>query len=161
MPRNSGLVHNLEIARAKLSFPAQSKKSVFEQIFFFHYYLSLPERLEIFFGFGLIALLTYSYNIWKPARGLRTGAFICSLLSAIIFLSLLYSQYFTPVEAVLVQSSSLYQNAGTDYAKVTEKPILSGSKVQVLNILNNGAWLKILTPDGTLGFVPNKAVRII
>jgi hypothetical protein len=83
---------------------------------------------------------------------------VCYLL---FLMSLLYSRYVEALEGVLVKSTFLYRDKGKEYAKVLDHPSSTGLKVQILDVQANGTWLKILTPDGTLGYVPAESIRLI
>ncbi len=161
MPRNEKAQHNLKVTLDKLGIVEKKEESIFGKIFFFNHYFSLPEKLQMLFAFSLIALFFASSYIWQQLKWMRQLAIAAALVVFIIFLSLGYYLYIEPIEAVIIKSSPLYRDAGFQYAKVTEEPILSGKKVEVLDVLYEGEWLKIFTPDGKLGYVPSQAIRII
>lgn len=161
MPRNGKVDGNLALARNKLSLPNDSNSSAFASVFFFHYYLSLPEQLQLLFLFILAALLFYSISLWTNLRGIKTCIAISLFLLTIMLLSVGYTRYISPVEAVLVKSSDLYRDAGTEYAKVGERPLAGGTVVQVLEVRPDGKWFKILSPKGDLGYAPQEAIRLV
>ncbi|MBA3815138.1 MAG: hypothetical protein H0X29_01180 [Parachlamydiaceae bacterium] len=162
MPRNEKVISNLGIAQEKLSIEKTNNKSTaFSKVFFFYTYLSLPERLQVFFLFSLLAFVLTSAVLWFSNSWLKRAMWISLLLLGISVLSLAYSQYFEPVRAVLVQASDLYRDGGTEYAKVGEAPLEAGTEVEVISSLPNGKWLKIVTPKGDPGFVPGETIRIL
>jgi tetratricopeptide (TPR) repeat protein len=161
MPRSKKVADNLEIALKKLRISPKEKKSVFNKIFFFHTDLSLPERLRAFFILSLFGILFSSLYIWKNKQWLKRGAILAAILSGVVLCSLGYSHYIAATEGVMVKSSALYRDAGPQYAKVVEEPILSGVKVEILDTAEGGKWLKIFTPEGILGYVPQESIRII
>ena len=161
MPQNPKIIHNLKIAQEKLGIVQPEKEPTFKRLFFFHYYYSLPQRLQFFSFFAFVALLFASINIWAPSKWWKRMISLFTLLSCIILLSLGYTHYLQSVEGVLVHSTSLYRDAGEQYAKVIEEPILSGLKVEVYDVLKDGKWLKITTPDGDLGYISHNAIRLI
>lgn len=161
MPRSEDVQQNLKQALMKLGNYYAPQESVFKKIFFFHNYLSLPERLQLFFVMALATLALSSAYIWSRRRILKGFIALAGFICLIFFISVCYSRYFEPVEGVVVQAVSLYRDAGTQYAKVKKEPVLAGTKVEVLAVLKEGKWLKILTPDGTLGYLPANSTRVI
>jgi tetratricopeptide (TPR) repeat protein len=161
MPRNEKVTSNLAIAQAKLSIEKTTSKSAFSNVFFFYSYLSLPERLQVFFCLCLLAFCFSSAAIWIANTWLRRIMWISLFFMGIVLLSIAYTQYFSPLNAVLVQSSDLYRDAGRQYAKVGETPVPAGIQVEVIDTLSNGKWLKIVTPTGDIGFIPNEVIRIL
>lgn len=162
MPREVKVAQNLKSALNKLSLSNESKQNVFDQIFFFHHYLSLPERLQLFFLFALVALFFASWKIWLKKRWINFILFVSLLFASLMLLSVSYTRYLTPLEGVIVRSTNLYRDAGVQYAKATDQPIPSGTKVEVKDVLlRNGKWLKIATPEGQFGYVPNDSIVII
>jgi hypothetical protein len=78
-----------------------------------------------------------------------------------MLLSLTYSYYVSPLEAVMMRPSALYRDAGEQYAKALDQPISSGLKVLVLDERGEGKWVKIQTSQGNIGFVPSDALKIL
>ena len=162
MPRDNKAERNLKIALDKLSLKEQVDKSVFDRVFFLYHYLSLPERLQLFFVFAFLTFVFASILIWLRSRWIKTLLILCVIMAGIMLISIGYTRYLSPLEGVIVTSTNIYRDAGTQYAKVTEQPIPSGTKVEVKEIIpRNGKWLKILTPDGEFGYIPNNAIVII
>jgi tetratricopeptide (TPR) repeat protein len=162
-PRSEDVQQNLKQTLKKLGIKNPPQESVFKRIFFFHSYFSLPERLEAFFILGLITWILGSIFIWTGyrLRWLKGLMALTATLSILFLLSSFYTHYVEPLEGVIVNPSVLYRDAGTQYAKVQEDPVGAGIKVEVLSVLQEGQWVKILTPDGVLGFVPADSIRII
>ena len=160
-PRDVRVQHNLEVALQKAKVATKPETSVFQQIFAWHFWLSQPERLQLFsiLTFLLFALL--SVQFWKPHPTVKSVLIFTAIAWACVMGSLLYSRFVEPIEGVLVRATSLYRDAGLQFAKVQENPILGGSKVEVLDTVKNGEWVWIKTPEGTLGYVPSEAIRVI
>lgn len=161
MPRRDVVERNLSTALNKLGISAAEKETVFRNIFFFHFYLSVPERLQLFTLFSILAFLLFSLFIWSRKEVFKMIGNIAVFASLLFFMSFLFSYYLSPIEAVIVKSSALYRDSGFQFAKVQEEPILSGKKVEVLDVIDNGSWLKVRLQGGELGYVPQEAVRII
>lgn len=161
-PRDEKVTSNLAIAQEKLSLEkTDHSTNAFSKVFFFHSYFSLPERLQVFFFLSLLAFGLTSAVLWFPNPWLKRGMWISLLLAGIFLSSIAYTQYFSPVRAVLVQSSDLYRDAGTQYAKVGEAPLPAGIQVEVVDSLPDGKWLKIVTPQGDPGFVSHEVIRLL
>ncbi|MCE5316829.1 MAG: hypothetical protein LLG04_05640 [Parachlamydia sp.] len=147
-------MHNLKLAVAPptpLSWKALASTS----------FLSLPERLNLFFWSILILFVLASLYIWRRSRWLKPLIGIAAAASLVMLCSLFYSQYIAPQEAVLIKPSILYRDAGFQYAKVIPEPLQAGLKVEVVSVRESGVWLKILSPDGSLGYVPGEAIKLL
>lgn len=160
-PREANVKSNLDTTNRKLGVAPVSDDSVFRKVLFWHYDFSLPERLQAFFVSIVLLLIAASAYVWSPKAWIKTAIFILSLISLVLLVSVFHSRYIANVEGVLIKATPLYRDAGTQYAKVSPEPLTPGSKVDVLDIVQNGTWLKINTPDGTLGYVPYDAARLL
>lgn len=162
MPRSEQTVQNLKLALSKIGLPPPSSRdSPFSNIFFFHVYFSLPERMQFFAVAACMTLIFASLYIWLEWKKLKLLIGAALIISIVFFCSICYSKYLAPAEAVVIQASSLYRDAGDQYAKVQKDPVQSGTKVEVLAVQRNGAWLKVLTSDGMLGYLPQKNLRLL
>lgn len=158
-PRDNKTISNLATTLDKLGLNRPTTGFKLDNIFFFHSYLSLPERLTLFFFFSLLAFLFLSLIVWHRRRLLQSLAILFGISALILLGSIFYSQFISPMEAIVVKPAFLYRDAGDQYAKVAEKPLTAGEKIQVLDL--KGEWLKVLTPSGELGFIKSNSLRII
>lgn len=163
MPRSEKVAQNLKLALSKAGLPlsSPSSDSVFSTLFVFHYFLSLPERFQVFAASALFAILLASLFVWLQWRIFKILTGILLLISIVFFFSICYSKYLEPTEAVVIQFSNLYRDAGDQYAKAQNEPVPAGAKVEVLAIQKRGVWVKVLTQDGTLGYLPQKSLRLL
>lgn len=161
MPREEKVQQNLEITQDKLNLAKPAPANAFSNVFFFHSRLSLPERLQLFFGLSLFTLLFTSAFLWLNNRWIKNGIFLSLALTACMLLSLGYSRYISPIEAVIVRSTDLYRDAGKQYARANEQPLPAGSQVEVLDSQINGKWFKVRLANNDLGFIPDDAVRLV
>lgn len=160
-PRDERIRLNLQQALSKLNLPVNNDTLAFESLLFIHTKLSIPERIQIFTLFTLLAFVSFSLFIWTSGRLWRDLGFILTVLIVMMSGSLAYTYYIAPLEGVIIRSSLLYRDAGTQYAPVSEEPAPSGQKVKILDIADNGNWLKVQIPAGTVGFIPGDALRLI
>ncbi|MCB1112783.1 MAG: hypothetical protein H7A37_06105 [Chlamydiales bacterium] len=160
-PENVKAHNNLDVVLRKLNIKQEEHRSAFEPIFFFHYYFPLPVRLQIFSLLGVVTIILGSLYVWVRSNRLRAAALFFAVLWTIMTISLLYSRYIEPIDGIMVKASYLYRDAGNQYAAVTNEPIRSGTKVQVLGTLRDGTWFKVETSDGTIGYVSYEALRVI
>lgn len=161
MPHNESVVDHLNQALKELSLPPTSPSSIFEKVFFFHNYLSLPRRLQIFYGYNLFFLILLSVYVWWRPRFLVTSILIGAACWMTLLFSLGYERYISPIEGVLIESTLLYRDASSQQGVASDQPVWSGSKLKILEVLYDGYWLKVITPSGDLGYVPSNAIRLI
>lgn len=161
LPRDHVVDANLAAAQTKLNIAAKADKNAFSRLLFFHFYLSKPERLQLFFIFSAAVLICFVAYLWVPKRVLRILTILFLSVAILFSLSLAYSYYFSDVEAVMIHSSILRRDAGVQYAKVTTQPIPAGTKVDVLELYPDRNWFKIATPSREVGYVPQDSLRII
>lgn len=160
-PRDEKVKAHIALTQKKLGLPSVEEHTPFDWLLFFHDRLALPERIELFFALALLFFVLVSCYLWLSRRWLYVAACAVMGTSLPVILSLAYSYYLSPLEAVVVKSSLLYRDAGFYYAKVSQEPLLSGLKVKVLEVTVAGKWLKVKTNDGTVGYLPEESVRLI
>jgi tetratricopeptide (TPR) repeat protein len=160
-PRDEKVQTHLALTQKKLGITPSSEAYAFDWLFFFHHRLSLPERLQLLFALALLTFALVSCYIWVRRPWIYALMVMALIATAPFCLSVAYSHALNPIEGVLVQSSLLYRDAGLHYAKVKPDPLLAGGRVKVLDVTKAGKWLKIQTHDGTVGYVPQEALRII
>lgn len=161
MPRDEEIISQLKSTLKKLHMDTPTEDSVFKKVFFFHTYLSLPERLQIlsfciFAGLGLASLY-----IWKKFQFMKSLIALVILAGMIFFISVIYTKYFEPLEGVIVQASMLYRETHLKPPFIDAQPLLEGSKIEILDVLEEGRWLKIRTSKGLIGFIPSESTRLI
>lgn len=161
MPRDGNVSYNLSVAQQKLDLPTSNSTDPFSSVFFFHTYLSLPERLQLFSFLVISLLVFYSIYIWYSSKILKGILIVIAVPALILLGSLGYSRYFSPINAVVVRSVDLRRDAGFQYAKIGEQPIAAGTDVRVQGTAAEGAWLKILVAPDSFGYVPKETLRVV
>ena len=136
-------------------------KCCFCLLLFLHYKLSHNEKaltvlLLLFAAFALL-----SVNLWLPQSVLKKVACIALWVALIFFTSIIWADYFTLPEAVVVRPVALRRDAGDQYAPVVGTPVLPGTKLQVLSIPADGNWLKVRSNTSEDGYISKEYARII
>jgi tetratricopeptide (TPR) repeat protein len=159
MPRNEVVTKNLSLARQKLGLK-ESENHPFWEVFLLKN-LSLPERLQIFSVLALLVLFLFSMWIWTKEKKIwYVGMFfLIPLLLILINLGICY--YLLPTEAVLIRAVEIRRDAGQQFAKVGDQPILGGTVLEILETSSDGRWLKVREPGGQFGYVPAETTKII
>lgn len=160
MPREEKVRRNLALAREKLALSQPSPKGLLDA-WFAHPYFSLPERLQAFLIVGVIAFVCCSGWVWGTGRWWQRASFLALAILALLAIYLGVVYYLVPVEAVLVRPVELRRDAGVAFAKVGDQPVPAGTMVEVLGTSLDGSWLKISVPDGSFGYAPSEALRLI
>ncbi len=107
----------------------------------------------------ILALL--SAYIWKEKIVFKQLAFLCIILFTIILTSVLFNRNIRPIEAIVVRPSLVYCDRGKEFAHVSEDPMRTGSKVEVIEMTDDANWMKISTQEGIKGYIPADCIRII
>ncbi len=161
MPREDKPLFNLGLTLDKLQQPRPPAPTIWEKIFLVRTYLSIPEAIQLFALITFIVFALATFMIWYPKRFLKPlMVLFCGIL---LFLgaALTYQKYIAPLNAVVVKATPVYRDAGTQFSQVQNDPLPAGVKVEILQIMPDGNWIKILLPQGAIGFVPMESLRII
>lgn len=159
-PGNADIIHNLNVGLTKLQLPSVQEPSWFHRVLMLGGF-SLPHRLQMFAITTILTIIALSLFFWFKDRRAFNASVILGILTLYLFLNTAYESYLVPVEGVVVSASSLYRDAGEQYAKVSEDYLSPGLKVEVLDQREKGRWLKILTPAGQLGYVASDSLRLL
>jgi len=161
-PQNKRLINKLNAAQAKLSLEfSNAEKPPYWRIALLDPFLAQSQRLQLFFWLALIALALGILTIWWPNFVVKKVFFVSLGLSLLILVNYYAVFYLSPIEGIVVSSSGLYREPDNKVSQLTPAPIAEGTKVRVIDASNHGFWLKIIDPDGQLGYLPSKAVRLI
>lgn len=158
MPRNENVEHNLKQALKQAGFADSPKATLKEKVLV---YFSLPERLQMILVLLTLSFILVSLSIWLNLPWLKKLVAPLAVLLVLLLASVFYTQFIDPSEGVILKGASLHRDAGTHYAKVTEDPLKPGLKVEVLTITHGGRWIKIITPEGSVGFVHYENVKLL
>ncbi|HEV8051485.1 MAG TPA: tetratricopeptide repeat protein, partial [Parachlamydiaceae bacterium] len=143
MPRSEAVKRNLMQAQKKSELNVEENRRLFD-VLLGKTFLSLPERLQLFFVLAVLTLIFISGWFWTRNPWLSKAAVFCLIPASIALLNLVATYYFSPVDAILIRSEELRRDAGREFATVGDKPIPGGSSLEVINTVPNGRWLKVL-----------------
>lgn len=160
-PWNDDAWNNLQVAYSKLNLPVQKSHRWLDVVFSPELGMSEPERFQLLFGTALAALIFGSFFIWKEIHAFKKYALLAALACMLLLISLGISIFFKPTEAIVLRPTLLYRDAGKQYAGVQEAPLAEGEKLQVLEMVDDGQWVKVRTSNGVQGFVPVEKVGVI
>jgi tetratricopeptide (TPR) repeat protein len=116
---------------------------------------------QLLFWSILFTLIILSVSIWNISSKLRYAALFSTMIIFLLLGNIVISYYLTPIEGIIVSSTGLYRAPSLGQPQLLEEPLLAGSKVQILQAISNGQWIKITLPSGLVGYVPFENMRII
>jgi tetratricopeptide (TPR) repeat protein len=159
MPRSLFVKENLTQAWEKAGISEMRKAHLLDGLLF--KFLSLPEKLQLFFGLSLLSFLFISAWLWLKKKWLAKVSKFFLIITAVILLNLAIIHYFSPIEAVLIHAVELRRDAGMEFAKVGDKPIPGGTEIEVVGYAYNEKWLQVIAPNGDFGYIPITSVKLI
>lgn len=160
LPREEMVLHNLQIALKKAG-QKEQEVSFFDRILFFHTYLSNYEKKVALVGFLFFSFILSSFALWFSVKIFKRLG-ICGLfVSVVLILSLMWSYLFSPLVAIVISPATLLRGPGQYYAPTQKEPLLSGQRLEVIDITEGGSWLKVRLPSGTVGYVGAKDARVV
>lgn len=160
-PHRAALHTALESAQMTLGIEPGISRPWSERLLSFDDRLSLQKRASLFFWFTAAAIAAASWWIWKRTSLAMQIAKAFCIVAAVLFLNLLLSYYRSPIEAILVSPTGLYRGPDNEQPQLLEKPMFAGNALEVVDVESEGRWLKVKTADGTIGYIPFQAARLI
>lgn len=151
-PRNVNMQKFLNDELKKLNLPEEK---------FMPFQIGRSEGFALLFVLLMALFLLMTLWIWKGQRLALWLAYPCAALAGSLTLFLLYWAYFAPLEGVLVRPTLLYREPQAGSGWVMEQPLPAGLKVEALDERNEGRWLKIREPEGKVGYVQQKSIRLL
>lgn len=155
-PRNEDIQNNLQIALKKQDIVQPVQKETY-----FRNIMAIPHRIQILVLIFLLFFGCNSLYIWLKINWLKKASTLFGVLAAAVICSVIWSYFFVPLEGIIVKSSVLTRGPGKQFLQVQEEPVPSGSRVEVLDVTNDGTWLKIKKSDGVVGYVSHDKIRLI
>lgn len=160
LPRDEKIAHNIQVALTKTGLQESSTDGGFA-LFSFLDRFSFYEKELFCVAFLVAAFIFASLALWIRIQTFTQLAVVSFVLSMVCVISLLWTLFLSPIEAVIVQPGVLFAGPGRQYVVAVKKPMVPGLKVRVDEIVDNGAWLKIVLPTGETGYIPKEQGHII
>lgn len=159
-PRNEMISNNLQIALNKANIAQEAPSFLQRYLLFFHYKMSHNEKAVTILIFLLVSFSLLSVHLWIPQLVLKKVAIYLLWVTGLLLCSLVWVDYLSSPEAVVVRASAIRRDAGEQYAAIG-KPALAGTKVTVLSVDNQGQWMRVRLPSGEEGYLSKEFARII
>lgn len=160
-PRNEAVLTNLQLALQKAGNANQAPNFVDAYLLYFHYKISHNEKALFVLIMMFLAFIIWSVHIWQPQAFLPKVASICLWLGLLMALSLVWADFFSNPEAIVVKPTALKRDAGEEYASINAPPALAGTKVTVLSVKPDGNWMRVRLPSGEVGYISKEYARLI
>lgn len=157
-PREAKIESLLHKSLGKIGLPVEQSAG-YHTLLPIHF--SVPERIQLFSCVCFLMFIAFSFYLWSDRIFWRHVGVLFSVGTGVLLLSLAYSYYLSPIEGVIVRSTVLYRDAGTQYAPVSDTPEVSGQKVEIIDSRQRGKWLKVETPGGAVGYLASDRIRMI
>ncbi len=161
LPRDDRVSFHLALAQAQQGLSIGAPQVWKQRLLFWHYRLNQAERIQIFAALTLLVFLVLSLTLWYATKLLKRITMVVMVAWTAVLLSLLYFFYLAPVDGVIVKAFGLYHGPREDYALVSDEPFIPGTQVRIQNVVDDGTWLKVIAPNGKVGYVPSDVIRII
>jgi|GEM_PF-1957086 len=161
-PRDDNVAQHLAMAEKKaLLEENQPQPEPFKRLFWFYNNFSLPERLELFFYFSLLAIVTISLSVWRPNALANYLSVLFSVLAIVYMCTLMWDYTFSPTEGILTASTPFHKGPGKEFAKLSDEPEKAGKKVLILDTTFSGQWIKVQASKDKIGYIPGSAIQKI
>ncbi len=161
-PRHRDAKKNCIIAQQKLGVEEMvAFSSPIERLFFFHYLLSIPEKMIACGLFFLGGCISFSLSMWGKRRAFNSISIGCGITALILYCSILFGSFFSPSYGIIMRASLLRSDKGEHYSHVQEDPLLPGTRVQVKGYTPTDDWLQIATNGGDTGFISTISLELI
>lgn len=157
LPRENQIDFMIKEVNNKLSVHEMLKSFYIRAIEYFaiwEYVLWICFLLLLFFTSG-------SIFIWQKKEVFRKATLICFLFCVIVSSLALLRHFSTPLKAIVIESSLLRMGPSLQFQPVNLKPLMQGEMLFVLEVIQEGAWLKVRTKEGTIGYVEGNQNHVI
>lgn len=161
LPRNALIKQQLTHALVKQGFPPPLEQPIAQNVLYWQYKMSQPERIQLFLGLLAATFLSASWLVWVRREPIKILCGVLTACTTLILGSILYTQYFAPLQAVTVEAYGLYHAPTGDSAIVSAEPLIPGTTLQIHDIVDDGSWLRVSIPQGQTGYLPSEAARLI
>lgn len=126
----------------------------------YHFFFYLSQQTILLFGVIFMTFIAFTYTIWFPNVWIKKWAIASTIFLCLLVGNALFFYYFSPLEAIIIKTTGLYRAPDWNQSQLTSEPLLAGSKVQIVQITEDGNWLKI-NDKGLVGYIPIENLRPI
>lgn len=158
-PNNPDVLFSIELINKKLNTNEKKSPNIFS-LFFLHGFISSETLIKLLGILIILSFISYSFYIWTEINLFQFFFFCINIISGYIFLCICYSLYFSPINGIVIEASDLYREANFLSPIGLPIPVLPGEKLEVLDTAANGLWLKVITTEGKIGYIPNNKIRV-
>lgn len=115
-----------------------------------------------FFIFFTALLLLSLLFLTVTEKMIFLGILFLALIPFTFFGSIeLYKHFFTPIQAVLIETSDLYERGEIGSSAVLKEPLPAGLTLLVIDSQLKGEWFQVLLENGAKGYLPSSAIRVL
>jgi tetratricopeptide (TPR) repeat protein len=160
LPRSDLVQTNLSIALSKVGIPLPLSSFVDDYLLCFYTKLSAYEKGLWAIGAFMLTFIFFSFYIWFSLQAFRKCGLITLTIALLLYGSLLWQQFFVLPEAIVIRTSLLYRGPGMQYMTLPQ-PCLAGTKAQVLEVADDGNWLRLQTKERGEGYISKENARLL
>lgn len=150
-PRDQEIKMNIERTAEQLQIPF---KSYLRPPFFSH-----AEELWIAQVLIGITFLVFSLFVWTGKFKKIARVFLG--FTSFIVLAIALQFYLTPDRAVLAQAAFLIKDPKNLNERVFLEPLPPGTLLEIIGKSPDGEWIKVVQPNGIVGFVPSEKLLLL
>ncbi len=161
LPRDHQVRQQLNRALVKQGLPAPVERPVAQNALYWQYKMSQSERILLFLALLTATFALASLYVWARREAVKILLGVFTACSTILLGSILYAQYFAPIEAVVVGAYGLYHSPSEESAVISVEPLIPGTTLEIRGMINDGPWLKVILPTGQTGYLPSEAARVM
>jgi tetratricopeptide (TPR) repeat protein len=158
LPREEIIKNNLTLAQQKLNPPPSINHSFISSLI---KKLAVWEYMQWFGIFTILTFIMISLYIWINRRIFVIGSIVVLSLTFLFIIGAIFRHYGTPVQGIIIHPTLLYRGPSQNYLPADPDPILSGSKVDILEIKGSGLWFKVQTEDNEIGYIRSRDIGTI
>lgn len=161
LPRDLAVEKGLQRTVQALGITLPQHTVFFRLLFPFNIFFSPQERTAMLEIFSLLALCCGIVYVVTKKTELLAATLLLIAVAAFIGINIAYDRYIIPAEAVVVEATMLRPQPGEDIGQLPHTLTAPGDLVDVLEVSDDGLWIKISPPHNAFGYVPYKNVRLV
>lgn len=160
-PRNSTILDHIQMAREQLGLESIQKNFNWRHLLLLDSLFSEGEKKVFFLVVWFLTIFMTYLAIWHSKKLFNNLSIVLNLFSLLLLFNIMLNYYFSPLEAILIESTGYYREPDKQQPQLTLLPKKAGTKVRVLTTNFQGNWLKVVDSEGLIGYIPARVIRII